>query len=62
MWKKDRPDTTEREREETDAPASATTVEEAEETFLSTAGLLRALRLGRGKKRKISTRERRRFG
>ena len=37
-------------------------VEEAEETFLSTAGLLRALRLGRGKKRKISTRERRRFG
>lgn len=37
-------------------------VEEAEETFLSTAGLLRALRLGRGKKRKISSRERRRFG
>jgi len=37
-------------------------VEEAEETFLSTADLLRALRLGRGKKRKLSTRERRRFG
>ena len=38
-------------------------VEEAEETFLSTAGLLRALRLGRRKrKRKIGTGERRRFG
>lgn len=38
-------------------------VEEAEETFLSTAGLLRALRLGRRKrKRKLSTGERRRFG
>ena len=38
-------------------------VEEAEETFLSTAGLLRALRLGRRKKkRRIGTGERRRFG
>ncbi len=38
-------------------------VEEAEETFLSTAGLLRALRLGRRKrKRKIGSGERRRFG
>jgi ABC-type transporter Mla subunit MlaD len=38
-------------------------VEEAEETFLSTAGLLRALRLGRGRrKRRIGIRERRRFG
>jgi len=38
-------------------------VEEAEDTFLSTAGLLRALRLGRRKrKRKIGTGERRRFG
>jgi len=38
-------------------------VEEAEETFLSTAGLLRALRLGRRKrKRKLGTGERRRFG
>lgn len=38
-------------------------VEEAEETFLSTAGLLRALRLGRRKrKRRIRTGERRRFG
>lgn len=38
-------------------------VEEAEETFLSTAGLLRALRLGRRKrKRRIGSGERRRFG
>ncbi|MDH3297488.1 MAG: hypothetical protein OEM23_02820 [Gemmatimonadota bacterium] len=38
-------------------------VEEAEETFLSTAGLLRALRVVRGrKKRRIGIRERRRFG
>ncbi len=38
-------------------------VEEAEETFLSTAGLLRALRLGRRRrKRRIGTGERRRFG
>ena len=38
-------------------------VEEAEETFLSTAGLLRALRLGRRKrKRRLGTGERRRFG
>lgn len=38
-------------------------VEEAEETFLSTAGLLRALRLGRRRrKRRIGIRERRRSG
>lgn len=38
-------------------------VEEAEETFLSTAGLLRALRLGRRKrKRKLGMGERKRFG